>query len=192
MEVNDEVAQLELALKKLKFQYEQFFMGEEKIPPEKLQTDIDAKVRNLSSSAIKNVGARFRFSTFSSKYSAYKQNWARQLRLFEEGKFGRGKIKAKLDAQAAASSHAGTRLAPEPAEMSGDAGAEEQIINVYKEYLDAKKKCNEDTSGISLDKISDTIRKQTPVLMEKFKAKDVKFKVVIENGKAKLKAVPIT
>ena len=54
----------------------------------------------------------------------------------------------------------------------------------------ARKRCGEATDGISYDSVASRIRAQVPQLMEKHKAKNIEFKVVIKGGKAVLKAVP--
>jgi hypothetical protein len=61
------------------------------------------------------------------------------------------------------------------------------IDEVYKEFVAARKQLNQ-SGGVSKDKLAENIRKQAEALKEKYKGKEVKFKVVVEDGKAKLKA----
>ena len=63
---------------------------------------------------------------------------------------------------------------------------------VYKEFIRTKKQCGEPTDGISFDSLSKRIRAQVPELMQKHKARNIEFKVVIKGGKAILKAIPHT
>ena len=71
-------------------------------------------------------------------------------------------------------------------------GSEFEGIDGLRNYLVAKKRCGESTAGISFDSIASRIRAQVPELMQKHKAKNIEFKVVIKGGKAILKAVPHT
>jgi len=48
------------------------------------------------------------------------------------------------------------------------------------------------TVGLSYDSLASRIRAQVPELMQKHRAKNIEFKVVIKGGKAILKAVPHT
>jgi hypothetical protein len=66
------------------------------------------------------------------------------------------------------------------------------LRRLYDTYLVAKKRCGESTAGMSFDSIASRIRAQVPELMQKHKAKNIEFKVVIKGGKAILKAVPHT
>jgi hypothetical protein len=65
-----------------------------------------------------------------------------------------------------------------------------QMKALYDAYVSAKRRCNEDTSKLTYDAVAKTVSKQTPELMNRYKAKAVDFKVVIKDGKAILKAVP--
>jgi hypothetical protein len=87
-------------------------------------------------------------------------------------------------------------LAPEPpprplAPPAGPAGiGEAQRRALYDAYVDAKKRCNEDVSRLSFEAFSRSVQKQVPELITRYKARSVEFKVVIQGGKALLKAVP--
>jgi hypothetical protein len=207
MEPQEELTALENQFKKLKFEYEQYFQGESKIPPEKLQTELENNIRRITTIGVKNIGVKFRLSTIVAKYQSHKALWSRNMRLFEEGKIGRGKIKlAEMAAEEAASKKkpAAAQAAPKqsPAQAQAQAApaapapkpamAEDPFASTFREYVDAKKRCNEDVTGMTQEKLAETLKKQTAQIKEKYKAKDVKFKVVIEDGKTKLKAVPIT
>ncbi len=76
--------------------------------------------------------------------------------------------------------------------VAGVGLSEAQMRALYDAYLSAKKRCNEDTSGITFDAVARSVNKQIPELMTRFKARAVDFKVVIKGGKAVLKAVPRT
>ena len=85
----------------------------------------------------------------------------------------------------AAAAHVKRPAAPLPAGMT-----EEQVRTLHSAYIEAKKRCNEDTSRLSYEALASTIAKQVPELMAKYKARTVEFKVVIKDGRAILKAVP--
>jgi hypothetical protein len=74
---------------------------------------------------------------------------------------------------------------PKPGAMSDG-----QMRALYDAYVAAKRSCNEDTSRLSYDVVANTVSKQIPELMTRFKAKTVEFKVEVKDGKAVLKAIP--
>lgn len=58
---------------------------------------------------------------------------------------------------------------------------------VYDQLLEAKRRCNESTSGLTYEAVAQSMSKQREQLREKRGAKDVEFKVVIKDGRAFLK-----
>jgi hypothetical protein len=66
------------------------------------------------------------------------------------------------------------------------------LRRLYDTYLIARQRTGESTVGLSFDSLASRIRSQVPELMEKHRAKNIEFKVVIKGGKAILKAVPHT
>jgi hypothetical protein len=77
------------------------------------------------------------------------------------------------------------------APVSGDGALSDQKVKaIYDAYVMAKKRCGEDTRGLSLDSVSKTLRSQVPTLIKQHNAKSVEFKVVIKDGKAVLRALP--
>ena len=83
---------------------------------------------------------------------------------------------------------AAARAAP----PSADALSDQKVKAIYDAYVMAKRRCNEDTSKLSLDSLATTLRKQMPDLLKQHNAKSVEFKVVIKDGKAVLRALPKT
>jgi hypothetical protein len=79
--------------------------------------------------------------------------------------------------------------APPPPPAAPGVG-DEQMRALFDAYVAAKKRCNEDVSRLSYDAVSRSVQRQVPELLARFKAKTVEFKVVIQGGKAVLKAVP--
>ncbi len=87
------------------------------------------------------------------------------------------------------------KLPVPPARAAAGAGptgglSEQKIKAIYDAYVMAKKRCNEDTSKITLDAVANTLKKQVPDLLKQHKASTVDFKVVIKDGKAILRALP--
>lgn len=71
-----------------------------------------------------------------------------------------------------------------------DGLTDQKIKAIYDAYVMAKRRCGEDTKGLTLDSVASTLRKQVPELMKQHQAKSVEFKVVIKDGRAVLRALP--
>ena len=87
-------------------------------------------------------------------------------------------------------SQAGAPRASAAPSKGGADLSDSRMRAVYDAYVAAKRKGGEDTSKLTYEAVAQTLRKQVPELLEKTKAKGVDFKVVVQDGKAQLKAVP--
>ena len=69
------------------------------------------------------------------------------------------------------------------------AGGGEKLQKTYRTFMAARKKTGESTSNMNYDKVMRQFEKKIPDFKKRHKCKDVEFKVVIKDGKAKIKAV---
>lgn len=67
---------------------------------------------------------------------------------------------------------------------------DQKLRAIYDAYITAKKRCRENTAGITFEAVAQSLRRQVPALLKRRGVTSVDFKVVIKNGKAVLKAVP--
>lgn len=109
----------------------------------------------------------------------------------EPGEPGDERPEAAPPASAKAGSRAPPGAEPPARPPAAPAGVgEAQMRALYDSYIAAKKSCNEDVSRLTYDAVAKSVQKQVPELLERYKAKSVEFRVVIQGGKAVLKAVP--
>src|SRR5205823_14153636 len=163
--------------------YEKYFLGIDRRPPDHERKRVSTKIREMKEQMIRNTALKFRINTLFAKLLSFERMWDRTLREIEDGTYKRDVFKAKLREK-----EGGGPARPAPAPTISDAN----LRRLYDTYLVAKKRCGESTAGISFDSIASRIRAQVPELMQKHKAKNIEFKVVIKGGKAILKVVPQT
>jgi hypothetical protein len=176
-----DISRLENDINRLKFEYDQYFMGMEKIEPIKKREEVERFIRNLSSRVIRNTALRFKLSALTARYNTFLQYWIRIVRQIEDGTYQRDKFRSQIKEKL---------VSPTTSDKEKRAAPAEGFQEVYRQYLEAKKRCKEDVSSLSLEKLSNTLKRQIPQIKEKYKCKQVDFKVVVEGGKAKLKAIP--
>jgi len=82
---------------------------------------------------------------------------------------------------------AGARPA-RPVQGGADRG---KLEKTYQTFLAARKKTGESTSNMSYNKVMQQFEKKIPDFKKRHGCRDVQFKVVIKDGKAKIKAVPV-
>ena len=184
----EELKELDEAIQNLQVLYEKYFVGIDRRPPEQERKRVSQKAREMRSSTIANTGLKFKINTLFAKLLSFERMWDRTMREIEEGTYKRDVFKAsrrQKDREAGGPAAAPARNhAPEVSEAN--------LRRLYDTYLVARKRCGESTAGMTFDAVASRIRAQVPELMQKHKAKNIEFKVVIKGGKAVLKAVPHT
>ena len=182
----EELNDLEEDISGLQVLYEKYFLGIDRKPPDQERKRISQKARELRAASIRNTALKFKVNTLFARLISFERMWDRTLREIEDGTYKRDVFKAKL--------RSGDREEPRtgPIKQTAPSISEANLRRLYDTYLVARKRCGESTDGLTFDSMASRIRSQVPELMQKHKAKNIEFKVVIKGGKAILKAVPRT
>jgi len=182
----EELNDLDEGMSGLQVLYEKYFLGIDRKPPDQERKRISEKARELRTRSISNTALKFKVNTLFAKLISFERMWDRTLREIEDGTYKRDVFKAKL--------RAGDRDEPRtgPVKPAAPSISDANLRRLYDTYLVARKRCGEATDGLTFDSMAARIRSQVPELMQKHKAKNIEFKVVIKGGKAILKAVPHT
>jgi len=182
----EELNDLDEGMSGLQVLYEKYFLGIDRKPPDQERKRISEKARELRTTSIRNTALKFKVNTLFAKLISFERMWDRTLREIEDGTYKRDVFKAKL--------RAGDRDEPRtgPVKPAAPSISDANLRRLYDTYLVARKRCGEATDGLTFDSMAARIRSQVPELIQKHKAKNIEFKVVIKGGKAILKAVPHT
>ena len=182
----EDLDELDEALTNLHVLYEKYFLGIDRRPPDQERKRVSTKTREMRTQMIRNTALKFRINTLFAKLISFERMWDRTLREIEDGTYKRDVFKAKLhQKERTEPGEKKTIAAPAAPEIS-----EDKLRRLYDTYLVARQRTGESTDGISYESVASRIRAQVPQLMEKHKAKNIEFKVVIKGGKAVLKAIP--
>jgi hypothetical protein len=188
LELNMEtLAKLERDLDDLKKNFEQYFMGIQRIAPEREHVRVQGVIRKLKNIYTANTAVRFRLESFVAKFQSYSRYWNRILLEIEEGRYVRDRFKADMRVGKLAKDGSVTK-AEKPVEAPS--ALNQDVDKLFKEYMMARIECSQPTEGLSKDKVKESLEKSVPQLKERYKGKEIQFRVVIEGGKAKLKAFP--
>jgi hypothetical protein len=160
----------------LKLAYDQYFLGSRPREPIQQRDEIQKTVIIYSNQHIQNTSLRFKFSSINSRYQACKRQWTETLRKIERGTYERHQFRAKLHER-----H--TDPPPQPSPTPPNERRE-----IYDSYVEARRSCGQPVERLSPEKLDAILDKQKAALRERFGDCEVKFRVVVEDGKAKLKA----
>lgn len=202
---DEELKLLEIKLNQLKLDYEKYFIGSRPTEPGQLRSEIQKAIIKWSNTRITNSALRFKFNSLNGRYQAFKRQWDTILRQIEAGTYKRHVFKANLhdrerglvDEEAdllalggptAAMPDAGARTASPGAKTAAGGSAGEGDNDLFESYRAAMKAAGQDTSGLSRAKLEAAIAKQEAAVKKQLGCAKVAFKVVVQDGKVKLKA----
>jgi hypothetical protein len=94
-----ECEELEEELTALKVTYEQYFLGNERLPPARAHEDLKKRLNKLKTGLVRNTAAKFRIASLYNKFLTYERLWQRSLQEIENGTYKRDLFKAKRRAQ---------------------------------------------------------------------------------------------
>lgn len=180
--VDEEFTLLEIKVKQLKLEYEQYFSGSRPREPQILRSEVQKAVFRHSNEPIKNTAHRFRFNSINQRFQAFKRQWDTTLRQIDAGTYKRHVFKADLHDR-----ERGVGVGPEkvaPASGGSAAGSGD----LFEAYRDARMACGQSVSGLTPKKLQAVIAKQEQAVRQKLGCEKVNFRVVVESGKVKLKA----
>lgn len=179
MPEEEELRVLDSKLKQLKLDYDRYFLGSRPREPVVLRGEVDKLIAIYSNQAIRNSALRFRFSSICSRYQAFKRQWNEILRQMEHGTYGRHRFKADLHERARDDDAEGA--APESAPASA-------ADRLFEEYRAARESCGQETRSLTPGALERVLAQQREALRSRFGDAELRFRVVIEDGRAKIKA----
>jgi hypothetical protein len=172
---DEELEILSRKLTSLKLAYDQYFLGSRPREPAMLASEVNKLVVVYSNQAIKNTAMRFKFNSIVSRYQAFKRQWTDTLRKIEMGTYERHQFKAKLHERPAPQAEPVAR----PVQDRGE---------IYAAFVEARQSCGQSVADLTASKLDQLLDKQERELRKRYGDSQVRFKVVVENGRAKLTA----
>ena len=95
-DVAEDLQLLDVKLKMLKNEYEQYFLGSRRREPFLLRGEVQKMVSYYANVPIRNTGYRFHFNNLRARFFAFRRHWDRILREIEEGRYERQIFQANL------------------------------------------------------------------------------------------------
>lgn len=172
--IEQELNRIEATIREIDQNYEKYFAGIERRPPEKLRDELELELRRLANRYIPQTDLRYRYQMLATRFHSYYGNWERLMRQIEEGKFVR-KLERLRGGSAAPPLSRKEEHTPPLLSEAERISAEIAAI-----------------SGKAPDrqKIATFLAEQRAQLSSRFAGRDIEFLVLCEDGKPKLKARP--
>ena len=187
-QTDEDLNRLERDIRQLKIEFEQYFGGGKKRPPNDIEWRIEQVIKRYGDRAAEmNYGLRFRYGNLTQTYSKYREIFHKRMQKREEGTVQRhfGAAARAIQAERARSGTASpSPVAVTCSDLERESGKVDELYRAFREALNSSGESVERLSREKFQKFllqkSEQIRKQ--------RGEQIEFLVSIENGKARLKA----
>ena len=203
MGLNEDLDQLDRLIRQLQIEWEKFFAGVERRPPNDLQKRVEGLVRTHAYTEMRNMGDRFRYQSLTARFNTFSELWNKRLRAREEGHaVGTHGLKAIMPPELLAAALAplavpGSSLGPRPA--AGPAGGEVRVRTptpddagvrgLFEQFASARQAAGE--PAVKFETFQKLVGQQAQRIIAEKGASAVDFRVESKDGKVSLKARPV-
>jgi hypothetical protein len=191
---DEELTVLEDNIRKLKVEYDVYFSGGAKKPPEDIEWRVRTTIKKYSEGRHLNYQQQFRYNTLAQKYAVFSDLWRRKLKIKEEG-YRRPQdallaIQGLRPAELAAASAMGDkarRSTLPPFEFADPQSQQDQALILYEALVDARRR-----AGVApdpgFDSFRDFLSRKTTEIRSQYGCASVQYSIETEGGQVKLKA----
>jgi hypothetical protein len=182
MAIAEDLTLLEQQLKELVTRYEQYFIGLEKREPLPLLGAVEKLVRSYANVPINNTMYKYKYNMLVARLNTYREYWNRILRLIDEGKYSRDRFISDLHLRQREKGFIPHEEKQKPPRH------DPELDRIYFELREARMACNLPVDKLSIELVASTIEKNKAALAARLGTTDLVFRVVVEDGKPKIKA----
>lgn len=179
-EIEKELDELEGSILRLKRDYEVYFAGGSKLPPNETQKRVERLIRKFSGAAEMSYALRFRYNMLTARFNTYQDLWNKQMRWKEEGRTPSGGYLIHAEERPTTDSSAARRL---PRDSSPDTS-----LAIYNDYIASRFKTGESGEQLTYESFVKQLSQQKAAIMKKYNCRKVEFYVSTEGKRTKLKA----
>jgi hypothetical protein len=194
-EIDEDLERMEMDIRKLKIEYEQFFGGGRKRPPSDTEWRIEQLMKRYGDrGAEMNYGQRFRYANLSQTYSKYKEIFHKRVQKREESRVDRhyGAAARAIEAERAQT----RKPQAQPSSASSDlavlckdpAREPRKVEQIYAAFKQALERSGQPVDQLSPQAFERFLRQKVEQLRRQQGAQEVEVVVSVEDGKASLKA----
>lgn len=191
--LNAQLDEFDKRLFLLKIAYDKYFSGIEPIEPIRERDEMRRLLREILAMPVQNTRQAFRMQQLRARVATQELFWTRNLLQVERGTHPKQRFRAALREKARAEASGVPTAVPSQAPSARaerSDGDDAGFRAVYDAYVSSRGQCGQSTD-LDYALVRDTLKKQVETLKARTQCTSVKFKVVIEEGKAKVKAVPV-
>lgn len=196
--VDEDLNQFEKDIRQFKIEYEQYFNGGKPRPPADIEWRIEQLIKKYGERPVKvNSTQRFRYNSLAQTFAKFREVFRKRQRMREEGVVPRhfGAAARAIEAE-----RARKRSSRNPAKRESACEAAisvsltdptheiREVEKLYSALREAREKAGDVAKPLDREQFLEFVRRKTAELRKGKDSGQVEYSVVIEDGKARLKA----
>jgi len=180
---DDDLTTLEDGIRRLKIEYDIYFNGSRKKPPDDLKGRVDRMAKKLSEATTMSFPQRFRFNTLIARYCVLRDLWRRTLQDRESA--GSARTERNANRQTPAPEPIQSRISVAIADPKLE---DEKVRQLYEALLRMRRENARDLPDISYQQFAKYLATQTQGIRQKNHCARVVFTVALEENAVKFTA----
>jgi len=176
--IEEDLIELDRSIQRLRIEYDQYFMGAGRREPLQLRAKVQKFITRYSSDPPRNTQLKFKFNSLVARFQALRSLWGRTLREIEAGTYRRHRFRADL--------HERSRREPAP---DDERPTSRRRGSAMDQLFDALSSARAKTGEAAIDRaeLETLVREQTSRIRAQRPGGRLRFRVVVEGNRAKLK-----
>jgi hypothetical protein len=193
---DEELTLLEDNIRKLKVEYDVYFAGGLRKPPEDLEWRIRNTLKKFSDGRALNLQQHFRYNTLAQKFAVFSDLWRRKLKIKEEGYRrpqdallaiqGLRPEEERAAAQALERRRDAQPFTPQ-FEFADPCAELDKAQKLYETLVEARRQSGA-PAGSNFDSFREFLYRKTTEIRGQFGCSSVEYSVELEQGQVRLKA----
>ncbi len=184
-EVEKQLNDLDILIKKLKIEYDIFFAGGKKTPPDNLKARVEKMIQRLLDERGLSFAQKFKFNTLVARYNVYKELWRKKLKQLEEG--GRERDEKLIEELLAKN----ITNYPQKEEVTSiittsPETQKEEIKTFYNSLVKKHQEVTGKEPSFKFEQFYNFVSKKTAEYRKKYKCKSVEFDIKVDGKNVKI------
>jgi hypothetical protein len=193
--VDEELNVLEESVRRLKIEYDIFFGGGSKKPPNDTEWKVQNLIRKFSDSSKLSFPQRFKYNGIAQRYALFSDLWRQKMKIKEEG-YRRpqdavlGISGLRREEAEAAAAVLDTPAAEQPFRIHcSDADSDQAAVKaLFDAMMEARKKAGQPADPNSFESFLAFVKKKTAQIRQQSGCSGVEYSVEVQDGQVRLKA----
>jgi hypothetical protein len=196
--IDEELDLLDSSLRRLKIEYDVYFGGGSKKPPNDTLWRVTSLIKKYGDSQKLSFAQRYKFNSLTQRYAIFNDLWRQKLKIKEEGyrrpqdaALGIVGLRTGEEHEAAAALHAPAGVGRSKIACS-DVDQEMETVRAFYDRMMTEKQKVGEQAGAPFESFAAFLKKKTEQIRRDFKCDAVEYSLEVTGKQVKLKAKPRT